>query len=525
MRRAAVLFVILAFAAASPSLASAQGLPSASGITINEPLFVSTVPSNMIVGQNYTIQVQITSTLKNAVTTSVVLGAPLAYILVNPFVQDVVVPPGQTVDEQFFLVAHDAHQGGLNITASLWITSGINGSSPQLVQTVSSMVYRIDRPFWPAAILGASIIVGAFALAVVYLRQARRRSSHESDLPAPAAPEQMDPLSSIPRLRAWRLALSGPMLFSYFSLLYLLLVSPSGTSLTSTLVLVVALYLYFANGFLMNDYADRENDIAAGAFSAERGHLLPRRALALLVLLTFGLGATTVLVLQKGIVFDLIWALAYLLSWMYSTPPAALKRRGFSGAACDSLIERPLPILAIFAFFSYYGLETFLFPLLAELTWSVFKHQVADFDLDVKAGLRTFAIALGKRRSERLLNYLFNPMGAVSLYVLLILTYERVPPARLGMVAAGILLSAGLFVATALRKSIAFRATPTDPPFVMVVNVAYKFLVLPLMAAYVLLLQPGFSLIAVIVAVSLAPHLTEYAKMITALRSRPRAPR
>ena len=319
------------------------------------------------------------------------------------------------------------------------------------------------------------------------------------------------------KLRAWRLAISGPLFYSYLAFLYLMLLRGASTPVVRTLLLLVAIIVYFANGFLINDLADRANDQAAGVRSESRGHTLSVRTMVALIILTGVISAALAVVVQGDAIFYGLWVIAFALSIMYSTPPIAFKRRGISGAVCDSLIERPLPILIIFSFFGYYGVEMVLFPILSELTWSVFKHQIADYEGDKVAGVKTLAVRLGKERSLALLKWFLNPVGIFSQVLLLLIIALTVPDVRLVIEILIVVYATGAAAAAVAESRIRFRTTITDPPYIMFSNFAYKFLILPVLALAVTVRTPQSSFILVALALSLIPHVRDYVQLIPAV--------
>lgn len=324
------------------------------------------------------------------------------------------------------------------------------------------------------------------------------------------------------KLRAWRLAVSGPILFSYFPLFYLILLEGGTRSPVQIALLLLAIVLYFANGFLINDLADRGNDQRAGVRSASRGHDLSTGQMLALILLTGGLSVAMSVAIRGDLIFYSLWAIAFLLSVFYSVPPIAMKRRGLSGAVCDSLIERPLPILIIFSFFGNYGLETIAFPILSELSWSVFKHQIADYDRDKVSGVRTLSVRLGKSRSMALLKWFLNPVSVASQLLLLLIAGLTIPSVRLAMESLGLVYIVGVVIAGLAESRIDFRTTPTDPPYIMFSNFAYKLLILPTMAFFVIVRTPELLFLGVALLISLLPHIRDYYHLAPTLYARVR---
>lgn len=269
---------------------------------------------------------------------------------------------------------------------------------------------------------------------------------------------------------------------------------------------LAALILSAGWGFLLNDYFDRKVDAREGRADRGHGHGLSRRAMwAVMLLLALAAWALVFLV-PGGAVFKGVLAVNYLVAALYSAPPARLKPRRFWGFLANSLIERPLPVLVLLSYMDYYTALTLALPVLMELTWSVFKHQAADVNDDIAAGVTTFAVALGPERSFRIVNSVLNPLSVVCLGSLVGLAYLAIPSLRLLLGAGflGLVLAVAAGVYMGRRGHLRSLATPTDPPYVISLNLTYRFLVLPILGYGVLGLGPGYYPLVVLLAASLA---------------------
>jgi 4-hydroxybenzoate polyprenyltransferase len=331
-------------------------------------------------------------------------------------------------------------------------------------------------------------------------------------------------LSSVLKLRAWRLAVSGPIFFTYFPLIYLELLKGDAVSAEKTLFVLLAITFYFANGFLINDLADRAKDQAAGIKSESRGHSLSKSQMLALIVATGGVSIALAVAVQGNWAFYLLWVISFLMSVIYSVPPMALKRRGLSGAICDSLIERPLPILIVFTFFSYYGFEIVAIPILSELSWSVFKHQIADYDKDSVSGVRTLAVRLGRERSLALLRWFLNPVGVMSQILLFTIAWFEIVSLRALLDVLIALYVVGVAATSLAQSRIHFRTTPTDPPYVMFSNFAYKFLALPSLTIFLISRQPELFFLGVALVVSLIPQVRDYYRFVPVFLAGVRTP-
>jgi 4-hydroxybenzoate polyprenyltransferase len=329
--------------------------------------------------------------------------------------------------------------------------------------------------------------------------------------------------SALLDLRAWRLALAGPSIFWYFPVFYVLLATGLAPDPLGLFGVLIALVTSASWGFLLNDLADRESDARSGREDSLHGHGIGRRGMYAMILLTTGVSWALVFAAGGGLVFKGVLALNYAIAYLYSAPPARLKVRRFWGFLANSLIERPLPILVLLTYVGFYAPETVLLPILMELSWSVFKHQAADVKGDVAAGITTFAVSLGEQTSNRIVDSFLNPASAASLLALTAMAALAIPGLSLamGVVFVAILAGeAGAYLAE--RKGrLTVRFTRTDPPYIIVMNLAYRYLLLPVMAAEVMLLRPEYYALVVFLAACLLFQARLYAGLIRKARASP----
>lgn len=250
--------------------------------------------------------------------------------------------------------------------------------------------------------------------------------------------------------------------------------------LASLFCLSVALMLYLAYGTLINDLTDRKIDISAGKLSASRGHHNTERQLIATLLVQLCLIISLILLSDRGVVYDSVWALALLLATAYSLPPLKLKVRGFLGFITDSVIEKPLPILIVFAFFGYYGFEVILFPIFGELIDSIFKHQTEDIELDAKLGIKSFAVQLGKSRSTWGVRKLAHPLNFVASISFLLIAYAELPAVRWLVAVASVLIILGAIGILFLEKKgkVSEGFPFPEPPLLGILNFGLRTLFL-----------------------------------------------
>jgi len=333
-------------------------------------------------------------------------------------------------------------------------------------------------------------------------------------------PKVPETVSSLLRLRAWRVGVYAlPIQVCYFSIFYLGLKTGEVFEVQQLLLLVLSLWLYLAYIVLVNDYADRSVDAAVGKGTVERGHGLSSVQVESLLVLIVVVNGAAVYTIGRGIFFDSLWVLAYILGTTYSLPPFSLKQRGAAGLVVDSVIEKPLPILFTFAFFGYYGFEVLFFPILGELLDAVFKHQAHDYEIDVKTNLRTFAVSLGKSTSDRLVNKYLLPLDAVVVVVAFVTVMAEIPQLRYStaLVLAGMLialaltfLKAGRFLIKPVSENWSEPLHWEDPPYVVFFNAGFFTFLTSSLALALVVQSPAYLALGLLFFASLAPYIVAY---------------
>lgn len=312
-------------------------------------------------------------------------------------------------------------------------------------------------------------------------------------------------------LRAWRVGIKAlPMHMCYFSICYLILRTDSAPNIVATLLLVLAFALYFAYGVLINDHFDRKLDIASGKYSSKRGHTLSEKQVVVLVALLAVFGIAVVISIGGSILFDLLWAISFVLATLYSTPPVRLRVRGVVGFIVDSLIEKPLPVLIVFSFFGYFGIEAILFPIFAELLDSVLKHQMEDFDIDSAQGVQTFATELGKQRTRKVVDIIVQPLNALAaasmLVIVLVTLYRYLPIVIVSIFAvSGVVIFVFLESKHRVRQGFPFP----DPPVVGYLNFSLRVFVLAGLAISAVSLHVQYIPLGILIGLSIILYAKE----------------
>jgi 4-hydroxybenzoate polyprenyltransferase len=319
----------------------------------------------------------------------------------------------------------------------------------------------------------------------------------------------------IARLRAWKLALLGPAPYWYFPIFYVLLSTQPHANPIGLSALMVVLMLSASWGFLLNDLADREADARSGRADELHGHGLSRRSMWALILLTAAGSWVIVFLIGGGYVFKVILAIDYIIATMYSASPVKLKVRRLWGFIANSLMERPLPILVFLAYMNYYTYATIALPVLMELTWSVFKHQAADVKGDISAGVKTFAASLGENVAMKIVTLVLNPLSVASLLFLVALAWLGVEDMRWPLV--GVFVVSGVAIMVGFlgerRGKLRTYITPTDPPYIIALNLSYRYVVLPVMAYGVLVDRAAYAPLLLLLAITLGYQSSAYVKI------------
>ncbi|HZW55670.1 MAG TPA: UbiA family prenyltransferase [Nitrososphaerales archaeon] len=324
-------------------------------------------------------------------------------------------------------------------------------------------------------------------------------------------------LASVVRLRAWKLALAGPSVYWYFPIFFVLLstnssrVNPYGTAALFVVMMVSASW-----GFILNDFMDREADAKSGRADDIHGHGLSASTMKMLIISTAVISWAVVFFIGGGVVFKVVLAINYAFGAAYSIPPLKLKVRRFWGFFANSVMERPLPILVFLTYLNYYTIWTIVLPILMEACWSVFKHQAADVREDTEAGVTTFAVHLGERLSMRIVNYFLNPLSFFSLLFLTGISILYTPNLQTPLAICFALTLIGSFAALVGEHAGRLKTyiTPTDPPYIMFLNLSYRFLLLPVLAYGAVSMRAEYFPLIIILAGTLAYHAFAYSKAI-----------
>lgn len=218
------------------------------------------------------------------------------------------------------------------------------------------------------------------------------------------------------KYRGWKVWQIHDMHISLLAIFYILITDNLFRPLDS-LILISSLGFYFMYGFLINDFFDMPYDIAAGKRRAV--HELPKIAFIGVILAVVFISALHLFCL-KEVSYIAIYSLSYLLATLYSAPTIGFKRRTFVGIIINALIEKTLPVLAIFSFFNHFALDTLIFLAASFLLQiiEIMTHQIYDYEADLRTGTNTFVVDIGRDKALKFFRYFVAPFSMIFIVLL-----------------------------------------------------------------------------------------------------------
>lgn len=301
--------------------------------------------------------------------------------------------------------------------------------------------------------------------------------------------------------------MSYDMHISLLAIFYVLLVDNLFRPLDS-LVLISSLGFYFMYGFLINDFFDMPHDIAAG--KKRPIQKIPKIAFIRIILGVVFISTLHLLYL-KYLSYIATYVLAYLLATLYSAPPIRFKSRGLSGIIVNGLIEKVLPVLAVFTFFEHFGIDTVIF--LATSFSAQFAeamtHQINDYETDLRNGIRSFVVDMGIKKALRTFKKLVIPLSMTLVIFLCVLICVEVPhgiPHGIFVVVA--VVGAYVALSVLISKGKLSREEGVFPlymscPYFLINNAFPPFL------AFILSIVSPLNIILLVVALGSQYHMVE----------------
>lgn len=316
---------------------------------------------------------------------------------------------------------------------------------------------------------------------------------------------------SIKRLigyRGWKVWMHSDIHISLLALFYVLIADNLFRPLDS-LVLISSLGFYFMYGFLINDFCDRSYDIAAGKRRAIQE--LSKTASISMILTVIFISALHLFYLTET-PYILVYIIAYILATLYSAPPVRFKNRGLSGLVVDGLIEKMLPVLAVFAFFNHFRMDTLIFVLTAFFVQiaEAMTHQINDYKTDSETGIRSSVVIMGKGKALKIFNKFIIPFSMMLVIFLFCLICIEVPYAFfIGMV----VLMVYALISVSISKG---RLTREEKVFPLYMSCPY-FLIsnaLPPFLALILSIEYPLNMVLLLVALASQYYMIKYFFML-----------
>lgn len=235
------------------------------------------------------------------------------------------------------------------------------------------------------------------------------------------------------KYRGWKVWQIHDMHISLLAIFYILIVDNLFRPLDS-LILISSLGFYFMYGFLINDFYDMPYDIKVGKKRVVQE--LPKGTFIVMILVVVFISALHLLYL-KTLSYVAVYTFFYILATLYSAPVIGFKRRTFAGIITNALIEKMLPVLAIFSFFKHLGIDTLIFLATSFLLQivEIMTHQIYDYEADLKAGIHSFVVDIGIESALKVFRYFVVPFSMVFIILLCSLICMKVPYAAFVAVA------------------------------------------------------------------------------------------
>lgn len=227
------------------------------------------------------------------------------------------------------------------------------------------------------------------------------------------------------KYRGWKVLQIHDMHVCLLAIFYILIVDNLFAPVDS-LILISSLGFYFMYGFLINDFFDQSYDITAGKKRAVQE--LPKIIFVGIIISVVFISALHLLYLKKSS-YIVIYVFSYILATLYSIPMIRFKEKGLVGIIINALIEKMLPVLAIFVFFNHFGMDTFVFLITSFLLQvvDITTHQIHDYENDIKTGIRTFVVDIGIDKALKIFRSLVLPFSLLFIIFLSFLIIIKVP--------------------------------------------------------------------------------------------------
>jgi len=150
------------------------------------------------------------------------------------------------------------------------------------------------------------------------------------------------------------------------------------------------LMCFYAFGYIINDYADREVDKIVGKENSLIH--ISKASAAFRVFVVFALGFIIAIYNHFDIKTLLIIVAIYILGASYSAKPFRFKEKGILGVIVSSFAQRSMPLLLLIPYINIKPVELILWMVLGFAVGLryIFIHQYIDLENDLKSGINTF---------------------------------------------------------------------------------------------------------------------------------------
>jgi hypothetical protein len=240
------------------------------------------------------------------------------------------------------------------------------------------------------------------------------------------------------------------------------LILVSGTHMNPRVQVYASLYLLAAvlckglSAILINDLTDREIDRRAG----KERWITSIPSLAGMMIPVFLLAASFFSLIRAGGDMPVFatFTVTVLLGILYSLKPVRFKDRGIWGILAYSLSAAILNVIVPWTLFRPASL---LLPLLFTVMFGdkliqILFHQIADFDSDSEEKVKSFAVAAGRGKTDRILGSVLKIAMAADVLLLFYILFEmQVDPPFLWLIGLSCLLgvvASGIYVKIISKK-------------------------------------------------------------------------
>jgi len=306
------------------------------------------------------------------------------------------------------------------------------------------------------------------------------------------------------RYRGWKVWMSYDMHIVLFALLYILVVD-NLNRLVDSLILISSLGFYFMYGFLINDFCDIPSDIVAGKKRAVQE--LPKSVFIAIILLVVSICVLHLLYLKEAF-YIATYITSYILATLYSAPPIRFKNRGLAGIVVNALIEKALPVLAVFAFFTHFEIDTLIF-LAASFSFGIVEiitHQIYDYKNDLRTEIHSFVTVVGIDKTLKIYKYFICPISGMLIVFLCFIISLKVPYAFLYIIATFVLY---LILRLFISKGWLNREKKVIPLYISCLNILINTL-LPLFFVIILSFRNLSNIIFLLIALGSQYYVIKY---------------